>query len=42
MKRRFLTILTVSFLVLGFAGTSSAAAKTEVINLQSELPGTAY
>jgi hypothetical protein len=42
MKRRFLTIFTVSFLILGFAGTSSAAANANDATPQNDLPGWAY
>ncbi|WP_156030205.1 hypothetical protein [Rossellomorea vietnamensis] len=45
MKRRFLTILTASILLLGFAGTTSAAgtsADANVTTPQTDLPGWAY
>lgn len=42
MKRRFLTILTASILILGFAGTSSVAANGNVTTPQNDLPGWAY
>lgn len=45
MKRRFLAIVTASILILGFAGTTSAASvssNSTVTTPQNDLPGWAY
>ncbi|WRP06375.1 hypothetical protein U9J35_21400 [Rossellomorea aquimaris] len=43
MKKRFLTILTATILILGVAGTSASAAQVaSIAPLSVDLPGTIY
>jgi peptidoglycan hydrolase CwlO-like protein len=43
MKRRFLTILTASVLLLGVAGFANSNAETASVQIQkTELPTTVY
>jgi conjugal transfer/entry exclusion protein len=43
MKKRFLTILTATILILGVAGTSASAAQAaSIAPLSVDLPGNIY